>query len=198
MINYDILVTGVGGQGLLTLGSIIGVACSIRGLDAAVAEVHGMSQRGGSVVVYIRIRSEPGPVMPVGGADHMLALELLEAARYMHYVKRGGHITINDFTWPPPLVTYPSREKLISEMRAKGVKLSVVNANDLSTKITGSPISANIALLGYALGVDKSLRDILTLEAVEVALEEHFSGRALELNKNLLRVAFKEGLKLGE
>jgi len=198
MRSYDILITGVGGQGLLTLGSILGVACAIRGLDASVAEVHGMSQRGGSVVVYVRIGSEPSPIMPVGGADHMLALELLEAARCIHYVKRGGCATVNDFAWPPPLSAYPSRDQLLSEMKSREIKLHVVNANDMSVKILGSPISANIAVLGYALAVDKTLRELLTLEAVEKALEEHFRGRTLELNKLLLRTAFEEGIRSGE
>jgi len=198
MRNYNIIITGVGGQGLLTLGSIIGVACAIRGLDASVAEVHGMSQRGGSVVVYVKIRSDPGPVMPVGGADHMLALELLEAARYVYYVKRGGYVTVNDFIWPPPLFVYPSRDQLISEMRNREVKLHVVKANDMSVNIIGSPVSANIALLGYALAIDRSLLELLTIEAVEKALEERFKGRVLELNKSLLKIAFEEGLKLGE
>lgn len=198
MRSYNILIVGVGGQGLLTLGSIIGVACSIRGLDVAVAEVHGMSQRGGSVVVYVRIGEEPSPIMPVGSADHMLALELIEAARYIHYVKKMGHVTVNDFLWPPPLSIYPSRDQLFGEMKTRDIKLHVVNANDMSTKITGSPISANIAILGYALGVDESLRELLGLDVIDKSLEEHFRGHVLELNKSLLRMAFKEGLKRGE
>ncbi len=191
------LITGVGGQGLLTLGTILGVACTIRGLDVSVAEVHGMSQRGGSVVVFVRIGLEPSPIVPVGGADHMLALELLEATRWIYYVKKGGHVTVNDFIWPPPLSAYPSRDQLLSEMKSREIKLHVVNANDMSVKILGSPISANIAVLGYALAVDKTLQELLTLRAVENALEEHFKGRALELNKLLLRTAFEEGIKSG-
>jgi len=195
MRNYNILITGVGGQGLLTLGSIIGVSCTVRGIDVSVAEVHGMSQRGGSVVVYVRIGQEPGPITPVGGVDHVLALELLEAARYIHYAKRGAHVTVNDFVWPPPLSTHPSRDQLIEGLRARDIKLHVVKANEMSEKVLGSPISANIAILGYALAIDKTLRDLLTLEAVEKALEEHFKGRALELNKLLLKRAYEEGLK---
>jgi indolepyruvate ferredoxin oxidoreductase beta subunit len=198
MRSYNILIVGVGGQGLLTLGSIIGVACTIRGLDVAVAEVHGMSQRGGSVVIYVRIGEEPSPIMPVGSADHMLALELIEAARHIHHVRRMGYVTVNDFLWPPPLSVYPSRDQLISEVKTRDIKLHVVDANNMSVKITGSPISANIAILGYALGVDEFLRGLLGLDVIEKSLEEHFRGRALELNKSLLRIAFEEGLKRGE
>lgn len=198
MRNYNILIVGVGGQGLLTLGSVIGVACAIRGLDVAVAEVHGMSQRGGSVVVYVRIGEELSPIMPMSSADHMLALELIEAARYIHHVRRMGYATINDFLWPPPLSLYPSRDQLISKVKSRDIRLHVVDANDMSIKITGSSISANIAILGYALGVDESLRELLELDVVEKSLEEHFRGRALELNKSLLKIAFEEGLKRGE
>ncbi|MEM4718042.1 MAG: indolepyruvate oxidoreductase subunit beta [Desulfurococcaceae archaeon] len=197
-MSYNIAVVGVGGQGLLTLGSIIGVACIKRKLDVAIAEVHGMSQRGGSVIVHVRIGDEPSPIIPIGGADHIISLELLEAARYIHYARRNSIISINDFIWPPPLANYPSREDLLRELRGKDVILHLLDANGLSNKIVGSPISANIAMLGFALGVDRNLRSFIDIDSVKKSLEEHFRGRVLELNMNLLLESYKIGLDYAE
>ncbi|MEM4881607.1 MAG: indolepyruvate oxidoreductase subunit beta [Desulfurococcaceae archaeon] len=198
MKRYNIAVVGVGGQGLLTLGAVLGTACSIAKYDVAIAEVHGMSQRGGSVIVYVKIGSEPSPIIPIGGADHVIALELLEAARYAAYAKKGAVVSINNFTWPPPLSTYPSREEIITALRGNNLKLYLIDANELSMKYLGSPISANIAMLGFALGVDPVLRSIIGVDVVEKALSEHFRGKALEANKQVLRTAFQEGLKVAE
>ncbi|MCI4438107.1 MAG: indolepyruvate oxidoreductase subunit beta [Ignisphaera sp.] len=196
MKSYNLVLVGVGGQGILTLGTIIGVACTVRGLDASIAEVHGLSQRGGTVIVYVKIGSEPSPLIPLGGADHMISLELLETARYLPYMKKGGIVTTNDYVWPPPLSKYPSRDQIIEGLKSRDVKLYVVNANEISMKFLNSPISANVALLGVAMAVDPQLRDLLTIGAVEKALEEHFKGKVLELNKAVFKAAFEEGLKL--
>lgn len=197
-VNYNIAIVGVGGQGLLTLGSVIGVACMMRKIDIAIAEVHGMSQRGGSVIVHVRLGNEPSPIIPIGGADHIISLELLEAARYIQYAKRNSIITINDFIWPPPLASYPSKEEILRELRGKDVDIYLFDANELSNKIFGSPISANIAMLGFAIGVDRTLSSMIDIEAIQKSLEEHFRGRVLELNKNLLLEAYKIGLEYAE
>ncbi|MEM4762648.1 MAG: indolepyruvate oxidoreductase subunit beta [Desulfurococcaceae archaeon] len=196
--KYNIAIVGVGGQGLLTLGSIIGVAGIVAGLDISVAEVHGMSQRGGSVIVHVRIGENPSPIIPMGGADHILALELLEAARYISYARRNAVITANDFIWPPPLANYPSRETILNRIREKEVSLYVFNANEFSRKIIGSPISANIAMLGFALGVDQELGSIIDVKHVEEALSEHFKDKVVEANRNILRMSYQEGLKYAE
>lgn len=197
MKTYNIAIVGVGGQGILTLGSIIGIACTLAGRDVAIAEVHGMSQRGGSVIVHVRIGKEPSPIIPVGSADHIMALELLEAARYVYYARRGAIVTVNDFLWPPPLSNYPPRDAVLNALRSKPVELYVVDANKLSVEYTGSIVSANVALLGFSLGVDRLLREVLPVNYVEKALEEVFTGRVLEANTKLLRTSYEEGLKRG-
>ncbi|MGC8982156.1 MAG: indolepyruvate oxidoreductase subunit beta [Desulfurococcaceae archaeon] len=197
MKKFSIILAGVGGQGILTLGSIIGSACTIAGLDVAIAEVHGMSQRGGSVVVHVRIGREPSPISPVGSSDMLIALELIEAARYLHYLREGGTAVVNDFLWPPPLSKYPPREALVSAVKSRSVKLYLFDANNASLKYTGSAISSNVAMLGYALGVSKELRELLPPSVVVKALEEHFSGKVLEANVKLFQASFEEGLKHG-
>lgn len=196
--KYNIAVVGVGGQGLLTLGSIIGEACMIAGLDVSIAEVHGMSQRGGSVIVHVRIGESPSPIIPIGGADHILALELLEATRYAFYAKKGAIITANDFVWPPPLANYPSREAILSKIKEKDIAVYIFNANEFSKTVIGSPISANIAMLGFSLGVDYKLRSIIELKHVEEALLEHFKDKVFEANKIVLHRSYQEGLKCAE
>lgn len=194
MKTYNIAVVGVGGQGILTLGEIIGVTCTLTGIDVAIAEVHGMSQRGGSVIVHVRIGKEPSPIIPVGSADHIIALELIEAARYVNYARKDAIVSVNDFLWPPPLSSSPSREALLEALSAKPIRLHVVDANKLSIEHTGSIISANVAMLGFALGVDSSLAELLPIESVERALGEIFTGRVLEANRRLLRASYEEGL----
>lgn len=197
MRTFNLIIVGVGGQGILTLGSIIGTASMLAGIDVSVAEVHGMSQRGGSVIVHVRIGKEPSPIAPVGGVDQMIALELIEAARYIYYARRDAVVIVNDFLWPPPLYSYPAREFIITSLKAKKVKLYVFDANKLSTQYTGSIVSANIALLGFSLGVNRELESLIPLATVEKALEEHFRGSVLEANLKLLKAAYSEGLKHG-
>jgi indolepyruvate ferredoxin oxidoreductase beta subunit len=193
---YNVGVIGVGGQGLLTLGRIIGLAAIHAGLDVAVAEVHGMSQRGGSVIVNVRIGEEPSPLIPIGGADLLISLELLEAARYIQYLRRGGVLVSNDFIWPPPLARYPSRDEIVKSLKSKEINLYIYDANKASVEFTGSTVSANIAILGFTMGVDEELGGILGLEKVTKALEEVFKGRVLEVNKELLRKSYIEGVKI--
>jgi indolepyruvate ferredoxin oxidoreductase beta subunit len=192
---YNIGIVGVGGQGLLTLGEVIGLAATFSGLDVSVSEIHGMSQRGGSVVVYVRIGEEPSPIIPSGGADTMLALELIEAARYVNLLRKGGYLIANDFIWPPPLSKYPPREALLKALESVEAEIYLYDANRASVEIVGSPISANIALLGFALGVNPELSELVKLESVEKALGEVFKGRTLDVNLKLLRSAYSEGVK---
>ena len=196
MKRYNVAIVGVGGQGLLTLGALIGDACSLVGQDVSVAEVHGMAQRGGSVIVHVKLGEEPSPTIPLGSADHVIALEVLEAARYATYAKKGAIISLNDFLWPPPLSTYPSKDAVIGALRERGFRLYLLDANGLSAKYTGSPISANIAMLGFALGVDPEFRGIISVEAVEKALSTRFRGRAFEVNRQVLMAAYEEGLRV--
>lgn len=198
MKKYNIAIVGVGGQGLLTLGAIIGEACNKSGLDVAVAEVHGMSQRGGSVIVHVRIGMEPSPIIPIGGADHIISLELLEATRYIVYANRETVVSVNDFLWPPPLAKYPDRENVLNALKEKTPYVYILNANELSTKIMGSPISANIAMLGFAIGVDRRFREIIDVNVVEYVLEEFFKGKTLDLNKQVLIAAYQEGIRVAE
>ena len=107
METKSIMIVGVGGQGSLLASRIIGNVLLSQGFDVKVSEVHGMSQRGGSVVTYVKYGSEVcSPVVEKGEADIIISFEQLEAARYVSYLKKGGHIiTSTQQIDPMPVIT---------------------------------------------------------------------------------------------
>ena len=125
MKTRSIMIVGVGGQGSLLASRIIGNVLLSQGFDVKVSEVHGMSQRGGSVVTYVKYGSEVcSPVVEKGEADIIISFEQLEAARYVSYLKKGGHIiTSTQQIDPMPVITgaavYP--EDIIGKLKAEGV-----------------------------------------------------------------------------
>uniref|UniRef100_A0A7C4NLP8 Pyruvate ferredoxin oxidoreductase n=1 Tax=Staphylothermus marinus TaxID=2280 RepID=A0A7C4NLP8_STAMA len=195
LTRYNVFIAGVGGQGLLTLGRLLGYAAIEAGYDVTVAEVHGLSQRGGTLNVHVRIGSGEAPVIPTGGSNLFIALEALEAIRYSKFIGKDTTVVINDFLWPPPLSKYPSMEEILNKLRVLNNKVYVVDANAISKKIIGNIISSNIAIMGFSYAVDHGLKNRVKYECIERALEKIFRGKALELNKMVLREGFEEGLK---
>lgn len=150
MKKLDVILCGVGGQGILLSGKILGQLALSAGLDTKVSEEHGMSQRGGSVISHARIAPEVfAPLIPTGCADAMIALEPLEAARYLPFLKPGGLIAVSTRQIPPAGVLtgdieYPDGFWQNLENRGTVLKVDAQKiADDCQT-----PRSANIALLG--------------------------------------------------
>ncbi|MFI3268356.1 MAG: indolepyruvate oxidoreductase subunit beta [Rikenellaceae bacterium] len=148
-MKCDIILSGVGGQGILSIAAVIGEAVRIEGLNIKQAEVHGMSQRGGDVQTNLRISSEPiaSDLIPHGGADAIISLEPMEALRYLPYLKKGGWIV----TSSAPFINipnYPETEAVINELRS----LPNVLMLDVEEKAKEAKVnrSANILLLGAA------------------------------------------------
>ncbi len=195
MKRYNILLAGVGGQGLLTLGSIIGNAAIVKGLNVTIAETHGMSQRGGSLVVHIRIGNGESPLIPHGATHLLIGMEAIETARYMPFCSRETVVVMNKFLWPPPLAETPDLETLVREVGGRVDELYVVDANSIAIEETGLVVTANTVALGYALAVTSSLRELLGIEVVDKALERVFTGRALELNRKALWRGYRTGLE---
>ncbi|MGB9827934.1 MAG: indolepyruvate oxidoreductase subunit beta [Thermosphaera sp.] len=191
--RFNLVLTGVGGQGLITLGRLIGEACIRAGLNVTVAEVHGMSQRGGSVIVHVRIGEGDSPVIPVGGAHHIIAMEVLEAGRSVRYANKDTVMVVNDLILPPPLAKYPGKKDVIEALKSKLGRVYLYDAEGVSKRVMGTPISSNIALLGFSLGVNPALEDLIGKTDVEEAIEAIFKGKALELNMKVFEEAFKEG-----
>lgn len=151
MDTKNIMIVGVGGQGTLLASKLLGYVLLNSGYDVKVSEVHGMSQRGGSVVTYVRFGSKVySPVIDKGEADIILAFEKLEAARWLEYLKPGGQIIVNTQEIEPmPVITgameYPC--ELIRKMEDAGAKVDAEDFLTLASK-AGSSKAVNITLIG--------------------------------------------------
>ena len=156
-MKRDIILAGVGGQGILSIATVIGEAALKDGLYLKQAEVHGMSQRGGDVQSNLRLSSEPiySDLIAKGGADIIISLEPMEALRYLPYLKPDGWIvsSCKPFVNIP---NYPDIEQVLEHIKA--VKNHVLLDVEVLAKEAGAPLqAANMVLLGAAipmLGID--------------------------------------------
>ena len=188
MATRNIMIVGVGGQGTLLASKLLGHVLLEQGYDVKVSEVHGMSQRGGSVVTYVRFGEKVySPVIDRGEADIIVSFEKLEAARWLEYLKPGGQIITNtQEVEPMPVITgaaeYP--DSLVEKMQAAGAK---VDAKDFLAiaESAGSAKAVNIALLGRLSNYFPEISDEEWQKAIEVCVPQKF----LELN----RKAFEMG-----
>lgn len=151
METKNIMIVGVGGQGTLLASKLLGRLLLGRGYDVKVSEVHGMSQRGGSVVTYVRWGERVfSPIIDKGQADCILSFELLEAARYTEYLKPGGRIiTSSQQINPMPVIAgmadYP--ENLEQKLKDSGINVDALDALALAQK-AGSSKAVNLVLMG--------------------------------------------------
>ena len=152
MATKNIMIVGVGGQGTLLTSRILGGLAIARGLDVKLSEVHGMAQRGGSVVTFVRYGENVAePIVEEGQADVIIAFERLEAMRYAHYLKKGGVLIVNDWRIDPISVVigaaeYP--EDIIDTLK-ENYKVYTVNATEEAKKLGNSRIF-NLIVLGIA------------------------------------------------
>lgn len=180
METKNIMIVGVGGQGSLLASRILGAAAMASGYDVKVSEVHGMSQRGGSVVTYVRYgEGVASPVICEGEADVILSFEMLEAARWLPYLRTGGTIvTGTQKINPMPVITgaakYP--DEIDEKIRALGVKLVAEDAAAIAAE-AGSEKAANVALIGLAAHVLGFDADVL-----RKAVEDCVPAKAREIN----------------
>ena len=151
-MKEDIILAGVGGQGILSIATVIGSAALEQGLHLKQAEVHGMSQRGGDVQSNLRLSSDPihSDLIPRGAADLIVSLEPMEALRYVPYLAPQGWIITNTVPFVN-IPDYPPMESVMAELN----KLPRVIAIDVDAiaKEVGSPRSANMVLLGATAAV---------------------------------------------
>ena len=151
MKTKNIMIVGVGGQGSLLASKMLGHLLLSKGYDVKVSEVHGMSQRGGSVVTYVRYGDKVySPVIDQGEADFIVSFEILEAARWLSYLRPDGQIVTNTQQIDPmPVIIgaaqYP--EKLVEKMQAKGVKVDALDCLKLAED-AGSAKAVNLVLMG--------------------------------------------------
>lgn len=194
-MKKDIILAGVGGQGILTIATIIGDAATTAGLNLKQAEVHGMSQRGGDVQSNLRISSEPiaSDLIPQGGADLIVSLEPMESLRYIPYLSKSGWIVTNT----APFINIPNYPEMETVNAALDACPNVVafNMDDMAKEVA-SPRTSNMVLLGAAapflnIEIEKIEDGINTIfgakgEAiVEMNIKAFRAG--LEYTQNLLK-----------
>ena len=196
-MEHNIIVTGVGGQGVILAANAIGEAAMAAGYETRVGEIHGMSQRGGSVIAHVRYGDTVyGPMVPEGKAEVVLALEPMEALRYANYLAEDGTFLTSFDTKDPFPVThgnleYPDTAELEAELRRRG-ELVRVNAVDLARE-AGHPMTANVVMVGAlskVLDLDLSadaLRDAIATQVPDDALEANMT--AFDLGRSAVNSA---------
>ncbi len=181
-MRKNIMICGVGGQGSLLASRILGHVALSGGFDVKVSEVHGMAQRGGSVVTYVRYSDEgqvASPVICRGEADIMICFEQLEAARWLSYLKKDGVIIVNtQKILPMPVVMgvaqYP--DMLIEKIQNKGVRIISCDALEVAERL-GNEKAVNVVLIGL-LARNSGLKAELFIDAVKACVPARF----IELN----------------
>ncbi len=172
----NIMIVGVGGQGSLLASRILGTLFLNEGLEVKLSEVHGMAQRGGSVVTYVRAGERvASPLISEGEADVIISFEELEAMRYLSWLKKDGTIVVNTQQINPmPVLTgataYP--KNIVDAIREKGAKVVAFDALSAALE-AGNTKSANVALLGAAakvIGYDKDA----WIEAMKTTINAKF------------------------
>ena len=189
METKNIMIVGVGGQGTLLTSRILGGITTHAGYDVKLSEVHGMAQRGGSVVTFVRYGDEVAePIVEEGQADILIAFERLEAMRYAHFLKKNGVIVVNDQRIDPITVVtgaaaYP--ENILDTLRAKHTVVAV-NAMAEAKKLGNSKVFNTIIIGVTAKYMDFPKEDWLTV------IEETVPAKTIEINK----AAFEAGYAL--
>ena len=184
----NIMIVGVGGQGTLLASKLLGQLLLDEGYDVKVSELHGMSQRGGSVVTYVKYgETVYAPVIGEGEADFIVSFEKLEAARYAPFLKKGGRIVVNTQEIDPmPVIigaaTYP--ENVLSELTEKGVRVEAMDALSLA-ETAGSAKAVNIVLMG------RVAKDFgIPYEKWIAAIENTVAPKFIEMNKKAFDLGY--------
>ncbi len=186
-MHTDIILSGVGGQGILSIATVIGSAAIKEGLYIKQAEVHGMSQRGGDVQSNLRISSTPiaSDLIPLGKADIIISLEPMEALRYLPYLNKNGWLITNTAPFVN-IPNYPDMEQVMNKIRSLH---SVAIDVDTIAKQVASPRAANIVLLGAAspfIGID--------VDKIEEGIRGIFERKGEDIVEMNLK-AFRAGLE---
>jgi len=189
MATTGLMIVGVGGQGSLLASKLLGRLLMNENYDVKVSEVHGMSQRGGSVETYVRFGDKVySPIIDRGDADFIVSFEKLEAARYVSCLKEGGTIVVNTQEIDPmPVITgaatYPV--DILDELRGKGVNVDAIDALSLAEE-AGSSKAVNIVLMGrLARYFD------IPQEKWLLAIEQSVAPRFVEMNRKAFLLGYE-------
>lgn len=194
---FNMIDCGVGGQGVVLMANIVGEACARSGLNVVSGELHGLSQRGGSVIAHQRIGNDVmSPLVPFGEADVILSLEPMEALRYISFLKEGGMVITNTKMDHPPLETqqvakgekrsYVTYEEVLERIRSTGAKVVEIDAMVLARK-AGNPQTVNVVMVG-ALAASPNFP--VGKEHMLEAVKDNVPKKALDVNIKAFEMGF--------
>ena len=187
---YNVLIVGVGGQGIILASDVLGKVAAKHGYDVKKNEIHGMAQRGGSVSSHVRFgKTVKSPIIKMGEADILLSFEQIETLRYFPFLSEKGQVIVNDQKILPPAVftgqqDYP--KGILDRIREKSPSSIVVDGQSVASKI-GNPRVLNVIFLG----VLSKFLDI-PVETYELTLKESLKPKLVDMNLK----AFHEGRAL--
>jgi indolepyruvate ferredoxin oxidoreductase beta subunit len=187
---YNVLIVGVGGQGIILASDVLGRVAARHGYDVKKNEIHGMAQRGGSVSSHVRFgKKVSSPIIKLGEADVLLSFEQIETLRYFQFLSKDGQVILNDQKILPPAVFTGQQEYpagIIEKIKEKAPKSVIVNGVEVAQKV-GNAKAVNVILLGV---LSKYLD--IPVNTYEEVLRESLKPKLVDLN---LR-AFHEGRSL--
>lgn len=200
MTQYNILLAGVGGQGLMLLSQVMGDACTRSSIKVVVGAQHGLAQRSGSISAHVRIGDAYSPLIPYGTADLIIAMDATEALRYVEYLKQGGTVVMNSRMMHPPLETAPivkNRQEKLTYVTLEQVKEQLgkvagrvidIDAEKVAAE-AGNPRTENVVLLGAASALSgfpiqseplkESVRRVVPERAVDANLKAFILGQQM-------------------
>jgi indolepyruvate ferredoxin oxidoreductase beta subunit len=194
--SLQLVIVGVGGQGILTVSDILGTAAIEEGLSAVMSEVHGMAQRGGVVTTEMKIGNFSSPLVADGEADIILGFEPSEAYRILTKASKKTRIVTNMEPLIPTSVSigqakYPDVQQLLQNMKDSGLSVVGVNAIELASK-AGSAMAGNVVMLGAMSALDNF---ILSRESMEKALKKRISPKLLDVNLKAFDLGYQSAGK---
>jgi len=157
--TVNIAISGVGGQGVLTLAELLAKAALHEGLNVRVGEIHGMAQRGGHVVCTVRIGDDAkGPIIDAGAADLLVGFEPVETLREIHLVKKGGYVLMSSHVQYPVAVSmgkaeYPDHKEILASIKKFTDKIIEINAHKIAVEV-GNPRALNMVMFGGIIGTN--------------------------------------------
>ena len=196
---YKVQLIGVGGQGTIKASTIIGEAAMKKGLNVVMSEVHGMAQRGGTVVTEFKIGEAHSPLIEEGAADLMIAFEPAEALRALNKINQESFVIVNSspitpFTVSLGISEYPELSSVFEELKAKIKNLLIINAEKIA-KEAGNIISENMVLLVAAVASPKFPVD---KELVIQSMKKNLPPKSIETNLKAFKIGFEEAKKGGK
>lgn len=189
--KFDILIAGVGGQGVILLSKILGDAAIASGINVVSSEIHGMAQRGGSVSSMVRLGGTPGPIIYDGGADAVLSLEPVEAIRSLEKVSQNTAIVMNSKPTIPFTVSigreaYPTLDEITSRLKNFTEKVVTIDAEGLANA-AGMPAAANIVMLGALV---KTCAMPIEKDAILESVKKNVPAKYLEQNLKAFEMGY--------